>query len=188
MSVIDTADPTSLLTLLRAGSGAGAPSARPGALPIGIARRLLTLGDTTVDTRELHRQAACSRAGVQPEAWTPEYEEDHVPQRLLDLCRACPVWDACLVDAVRMNDIGYRASTTTRERRHLFGELAAAGRRGGPRGGPFPGFAHRADDGERVPQHPRGEGSLTSYRRGCRCDECRGHNAAARRRERARAS
>lgn len=189
MTVIHPGDHAPLLTLLPTGSAEAGQTAAP-ALPAAVTHRLLSPDAAPIDTRALHTQAACSASatGVLPERWTPEHEEDHVPDRLLALCRSCPVWDACLVDAVRMNDIGYRASTTTRERRHLFGELVAAGRRGGGRTGAFVGFPGRVDDGERVPQHPRGEGSLTSYRRGCRCDECRGHNAAARRRERARAS
>lgn len=130
--------------------------------------------------------AACASArtmGIPASLWTPETEAETVPRMLLDICERCPVWTACLREAIRMNDVGYRASTTTSQRRVIFPELAASTRvsPGGPR-------TSGVDETERRPRHPRGEGSLSRYRRGCRCDECRGHNAAARRRERARAS
>jgi len=130
--------------------------------------------------------AACASArthGIPPSAWTPEVEADTVPTTLLRICASCPVRDACLSEAVRLNDVGYRASTTTSQRRRMYPELG-----GEPAIGHGPRLAGADGDGERRPLHPRGEGSLSRYRRGCRCDECRGHNAAARRRERARAS
>ena len=131
--------------------------------------------------------AACASAralGIPPSAWTPESEADEVPRMLAAICETCPVWSACLREAIRMNDVGYRAGTTTGQRRRMFPEAAREVDlvHGGSLGG-------RVDaEVERRPLHPRGEGSLSRYRRGCRCDECRGHNAAARRRERARAS
>lgn len=130
-------------------------------------------------------QAACASTralGIPPSAWTPEVEADAVPATLMGICESCPVWASCLREAIRLNDVGYRASTTTSQRRRMFPELG---------GEPAIGHGPRMGldvDGERRPRHPRGEGSLSRYRRGCRCDECRGHNAAARRRERARAS
>lgn len=140
-------------------------------------------------SRILDRRAACRlpQAGVAANEWTPEYEEEQVPARLRAVCASCPVWQDCLSEALRMNDIGYRASMTTRQRRHYFAEIVATVRP----------IAHKVTvasraratgDADRTPTHPVGDGSLNSYRRGCRCDECRGHNAAARRRERARAS
>lgn len=132
-------------------------------------------------------EAACASAralGIPATAWTPEVEAETVPRSLMSICESCPVWGACLREAIRMNDVGYRASTTTSQRRLLFPELATAGR--SPHSAPR--VADLASETERRPRHPRGEGSLSRYRRGCRCDECRGHNAAARRRERARAS
>ncbi|MDO5628685.1 MAG: hypothetical protein Q4G43_10225 [Mobilicoccus sp.] len=130
--------------------------------------------------------AACASAralGIPASAWTPESEAEVVPPMLMRICERCPIWGACLREAVRMNDVGYRASTTTSQRRLLFPEMAPTGRASvqEPRRSPASEIEHR-------PRHPRGEGSLSLYRRGCRCDECRGHNAAARRRERARAS
>lgn len=128
-------------------------------------------------------EAACASpraVGIPPSAWTPEVEADAVPATLMAICETCPVWSSCLREALRLNDVGYRASTTTSQRRRMFPELG---------GEPAIGHGPRLDvDDERRPRHPRGEGSLSRYRRGCRCDECRGHNAAARRRERARAS
>lgn len=113
--------------------------------------------------------------GFSPSEWTPEHEASRMPSALAAVCAACPVATACLLDAVHMNDVGYRGGTTTRERRRLFPALRVARRE------------DRVLD-ERSPRHATGEGSLACYRRGCRCVECRSHNAAARRRERARAS
>lgn len=137
--------------------------------------------------RHLDDTAACRRsgAGISANDWTPECEEDRVPARLQAVCTSCPIWEDCLSEALRMNDIGYRASTTTKQRRKFFAELLA------PMGG-VTGVSvtsrTRGADVDRTPTHARGSGSLNSYRRGCRCDECRGHNAAARRRERARSA
>ncbi|WP_040156309.1 hypothetical protein [Mobilicoccus massiliensis] len=138
------------------------------------------------DATSADGEAACASAralGIPATAWTPEIEADTVPRTLMAICESCPVWSSCLREAIRMNDVGYRASTTTAQRRSLFPELvntrtADLGTR----------VADIGIETERRPRHPRGEGSLSRYRRGCRCDECRGHNAAARRRERARAS
>ncbi|WP_168582979.1 WhiB family transcriptional regulator [Gephyromycinifex aptenodytis] len=127
--------------------------------------------------RNLDKAPACSSPllGLAPADWTPEQEADRVPPALAAICASCPVAAACLLDAVRMNDVGYRGGTTTRERRRMFPGLRLARR-------------EELDQDGRSPRHARGEGSLACYRRGCRCDECRSHNAAARRRERARAS
>ena len=140
-------------------------------------------------SRLLDQRAACRATDslVAANDWTPEYEEEQVPARLRAVCAACPVWQDCLSEALRMNDIGYRASMTTRQRRHYFAEIVASVR-------PMthkvtvPARTRSLGDPDRTPTHPVGDGSLNSYRRGCRCDECRGHNAAARRRERAKAS
>lgn len=120
---------------------------------------------------------ACATArtlGIPPSAWTPEREADTVPDLLSRICSSCPVQRACLRDAVLMNDIGYRASTTTAERHELFPQYVSPARA-------------RDDVDEPRALHAPGKGSLSRYRRGCRCDECRGSNAAARRRERAKA-
>lgn len=137
-----------------------------------------------VDERDLTQRRADRPApacgsllhGLSPAAWTPEQEADSVPAQLSRICRDCPVARECLLEAVRMDDVGYRAGTTTRERRRLFADFRT------------PRQEVELDPDRRRPRHTRGEGSLASYRRGCRCDECRSHNAAARRRERARAS
>ncbi len=152
-----------------------------------LARIDAVLTDESADHGDIAGFAECASArslGIPAGAWTPEIEGDAVPRTLAEVCERCPVWGACLRDAIRMNDIGYRASTTTAQRRLLFPELAASGRSLAA----VNRVADFGDDTERRPRHPRGEGSLSRYRRGCRCDECRGHNAAARRRERARAS
>lgn len=133
--------------------------------------------------------AACRtvHAGISANDWTPEYEEERVPARLMAICADCPLWQDCLAESLRMNDIGYRASMTTKQRRRHFAEIVAESRPMSRR----VSVASRprlVSDGDRTPTHASGAGSLNSYRRGCRCDECRGHNAAARRRERARAS
>ncbi len=140
-------------------------------------------------SRLLDDRAECRspEVRVSPNEWTPEYEEEQVPARLRAICASCAVWQDCLSEALRMNDIGYRASMTTRQRRHYFAEIVATVR-------PLthkvsvPARSRGLGDQDRTPTHPVGDGSLNSYRRGCRCDECRGHNAAARRRERAKAS
>lgn len=119
---------------------------------------------------------ACSSSllGFSPSDWTPEQEANRVPSALAAVCAACPVAADCLLDAVQMDDVGYRGGTTTRERRRLFPARRIARRE------------ERVVE-ERSPRHALGEGSLACYRRGCRCVECRSHNAAARRRERERA-
>jgi len=130
-------------------------------------------------------EAACASAralGIPPSTWTPEVEAESVPVTLMRICETCPVWAVCLREAVRLNDVGYRASTTTSQRRRMFPEFAVD-----PTIDRSPCLTLDVD-GDRRPRHPRGEGSLSRYRRGCQCDECRGHNAAARRKERARAS
>lgn len=138
--------------------------------------------------RVFDETAACRRAetGVTAAEWTPEYEEERVPARLQAICADCPLWQDCLSEALRMNDIGYRASTTTKQRRKFFADLVPA--RGAEARVATVSRGRFGGDADRAPTHQRGAGSLNSYRRGCRCDECRGHNAAARRRERARAS
>lgn len=140
------------------------------------------------DPLRLEEAAACrqSSTGISANDWTPEYEEDRVPRHLRAICDSCTLWEACLVAALRMDDIGYRASMTTRQRRERFPELIAASRPTA-RSVSVP-IRRGGADRDRTPTHPKGAGSLNTYRRGCRCDECRGHNAAARRRERARAS
>lgn len=132
--------------------------------------------------------AACrsTNTGISANEWTPEYEEDKIPRALRAICDSCSLWEACLVSAIRMDDIGYRASMTTRQRRERFPELIAAARPSA-RAVSVP-IRRGAADRDRTPTHSTGAGSLNAYRRGCRCDECRGHNAAARRRERARAA
>lgn len=136
----------------------------------------------------LEGAAACrsTSTGIAANEWTPEYEEDRVPRRLRAVCDSCLLWEACLVAALRMDDIGYRASMTTRQRRERFPELIAAARPSS-RSVSVP-IRRGGTDRDRTPTHAKGAGSLNTYRRGCRCDECRGHNAAARRRERARAA
>lgn len=137
-------------------------------------------------SRSFDETASCRRdTGVGANEWTPEYEEDRVPARLQRICSTCPVWEDCLAEALRMNDIGYRASTTTKQRRKFFAELLTPSRASS---GVLVPSRSRGSDVDRTPTHARGSGSLNSYRRGCRCDECRGHNAAARRRERARSA
>lgn len=140
-------------------------------------------------SRVLDQRAACrgTQVGVGANDWTPEYEEEHVPARLRAICADCPVWQDCLSEALRMNDIGYRASMTTRQRRHYFAEIVASVRPVAHKV-TVASRARSVGDTDRTPTHAVGDGSLNSYRRGCRCDECRGHNAAARRRERAKAS
>lgn len=158
------------------------------ALPMGELSMAAMRRRVSRPVRAFDETAACRRPGadVTPNEWTPEYEEDRVPARLANLCATCPLWQDCLSEALRMNDIGYRASTTTKQRRRFFAELLGPSRPG-QRQVPV-NSRSRADEADRTPTHPRGAGSLNSYRRGCRCEECRGHNAAARRRERARAS
>ncbi len=140
-------------------------------------------------SRLLDQRAACRspQVAVGANEWTPEYEEEQVPARLRSVCAECPVWQDCLSEALRMNDIGYRASMTTRQRRHYFAEIVASVRPVAHKV-TVASRARSVGDADRTPTHAVGDGSLNSYRRGCRCDECRGHNAAARRRERARAS
>lgn len=140
-------------------------------------------------SRLLDQRAGCRAPEVTATAndWTPEYEEEQVPARLREICAACPVWQDCLTESLRMNDIGYRASMTTRQRRQYFAEIVASIRPTSHKV-TVPARTRSLGDPDRTPTHPVGDGSLNSYRRGCRCDECRGHNAAARRRERAKAS
>ncbi|MBO3130158.1 WhiB family transcriptional regulator [Dermatophilus congolensis] len=140
------------------------------------------------DELRLDGSAACrsTATGISANDWTPEYEEDRMPRHLRAICDSCPLWEACLVAALRMDDIGYRASMTTRQRRERFPELIAAARPSA-RSVSVP-IRRGGSDRDRTPTHAKGAGSLNTYRRGCRCDECRGHNAAARRRERARAA
>ena len=140
--------------------------------------------------RFLDEQAACRTSGIDVAAndWTPEYEDDRVPPRLRAICDGCPVWQDCLSEALRMNDIGYRASMTTKQRRRAFGDLLGASRPMTRKVSVPTRSTRTVSDQDRTPTHATGAGSLNCYRRGCRCDECRGHNAAARSRERARAS
>lgn len=114
--------------------------------------------------------------------WVPGRERRIVPELMSALCRRCPSRQACLLWALAEDADGYWAGTTRADRARMrdleqvdvgtadqLQELARQERAAGM-------------------LHPPGEGSYWWYRRrGCRCGECKGANAAARAHERARA-
>ena len=121
--------------------------------------------------------------------WVPDAEQVVVPEPIRRVCAGCPSRLACLQWAVGTGSEGYWAATTTIDRQtltHAAGvdlqraeELQAAVRQRAA-------LAEAHDQAGAL--HPAGQDSLWWYRRGgCRCRRCRGHNAARRSEERARA-
>lgn len=124
-------------------------------------------------------EARCSRLPSRMD-WVPDRERATVPDPMIELCRACPGRQSCLLWALAGNEQGYWAGTTTRDRQTMrdLDQVSVA----------TADWLHdlaRAE--EPAPLHPTGDGSLAWYRRqGCRCTECRAANARRRAEERAR--
>lgn len=112
----------------------------------------------------------CAAEGLE---WVPTVEQVVVPLVQRRLCLQCPVRQWCLEMAVATDSPGYWAGTTSRQRRALrrTGQITV----------------ELADERQPVEAvvHPPGKGLLSAYRNDrCRCQECRGCNTDARRRER----
>lgn len=120
--------------------------------------------------------------------WVPDAENAVVPDVMRRVCGACPLQVRCLQVAVQSGSEGYWAATTTQDRRHMLeaGEVSvAAGER--LQAGERARAAHELACDREKALHPAGEGNLWWYRRrGCRCVECRRHNADRRAEERCR--
>lgn len=69
------------------------------------------------DPREWRTRAAC--LDVDADEFTPAVDYDVVPDHLKAFCAACPVWFACLQDALKVPTGGVRAGTTEAERRRM---------------------------------------------------------------------
>lgn len=123
--------------------------------------------------------ALCSTESTQVE-WVPDREQHVVPAAMAQLCQRCPLRPSCLVWAVETESMGYWAGTTTADRVALVARqevsiAAAEAQQAAVIATELGGAVHEPECG-----------SLQMYRKGCRCLECRQHNAAARAQERAR--
>lgn len=111
--------------------------------------------------------------------WVPDRERSVVPLPMASLCRRCPGRQACLSWALTGTEQGYWGGTTTKDRVQLRllerSDIETAD------------WLQELARGEAEPQHEPGEGSYEAYRKGCRCEECRAENSAARAKERSRA-
>ena len=125
--------------------------------------------------------ARCATYPTQME-WVPDREKQVVPQLMAALCRRCPGRQACLLWALAENADGYWAGTTRADRE----QMKATDQLSVRTADWLQELARR--DAAAGMLHHTGEGSYWWYRRrGCRCGECKGANAAARAQERARA-
>jgi hypothetical protein len=100
---------------------------------------------------------------------------------MAQLCRRCPLRQACLTSALAGLEQGYWAGTTARDRESL-----STLDRGDTDTADWLQELARRDDTKGA-LHAPGEGKHTWYRRGCRCGECRHANATTRAQERAKA-
>lgn len=105
--------------------------------------------------------------------WVPDHEELTVPAPMAELCLSCEGREQCLLWACLQGEPGYWAATTTLARREA--------------GGNFEYLLEHPTVAARSTMHPVGGGTVSTYRAGCDCGECRAANARARAAERQRA-
>ncbi len=105
--------------------------------------------------------------------WVPDHEAGTVPGPMAELCLACECRQQCLLWALLEDAPGYWAATTTRARREAHGDLQS--------------LLENPTVAARSTTHPVGAGTVSTYRAGCDCDECRGANARAKADQRQRA-
>lgn len=147
----------------------------PEALHVGEAASETSLDRFPIET------ARCATPPDQME-WVPDREQAVVPPLMAALCHRCPGRRGCLLWALAGREEGYWAGSTTADRARMLAE----GRQSITAADELQAYARAAAIEGAL--HPEGEGSYWWYRRrGCRCAECRGHNADARASERAKA-
>lgn len=105
--------------------------------------------------------------------WIPDHEAETVPAPMAELCLSCEGRQQCLLWACLEQEPGYWAATTTRARREACGNLEY--------------LLEHPTVAARSTMHPVGAGTVSTYRAGCDCDECRAANARAKAAERRRA-
>lgn len=120
--------------------------------------------------------------------WVPDSEATLVPEEMLALCQSCPGRQDCLLWALREEETGYWAGTTTADRE----ALASVGQ-GNVESADWLQRLARLEEQIKLQEeraaatHPPGMGCYREYRHSrCRCGECRAANAARRAAERAR--
>lgn len=123
----------------------------------------------------------CASAPLLIDQWVPPVERPVVPQHLAQLCSPCPLRQQCLTQALRDQESGYWAGTTSRDRTTMReldqGSVSTA---------EWLQELKRQEYAAGPATHSPGGGSAHLYRQGCRCAECRQEHATARARERAR--